>query len=174
MIGATSEAARYTEEGILRTTIGFIDTTADRTSPGRVARVNEYQRHTEQSGFVFDKGTQLIERPAMQLASLRLPNPYPVTDAAQVFQSDTASGAFGLLHELLGDAVVHVGCEASLLARQGFETTPGGLRSFGLQTGTDSIMPTAQTTDVSAGVEFSVAVHGDVGNAEIDADTPTR
>lgn len=170
VIGATSEVARYTGERILRTTIGFIDTTTDRTSPGCVTRVNENQRHTGKGGLVFDKGSQLIERPTVQLASLRLPNPYPTAYPAQVFQSEAAAGVFGLVHKLFGDAMVHVGCEASLPTRQGFETTSGRMCVFGLEPRPYPVVPSAQTSDVGAGVEFAVAIHGNVDDAEIDTE----
>lgn len=170
VIGAASEAARNTEEGILRTTICFINTTADRTGSGSVARVNEYQRHTGQSGFVFDKGTQLIERPRMQLASLRLTNPYPVTDTAEVFQSDPAFGVFSLIHKLLADLVVHIGCKAPFLAGEVLEATARGLRTFRLQPCAYPVVATAQAAHVVAGVERAVTVNGDIGNAKIDAE----
>ena len=111
-----------------------------------------------------------MEGPTVQLASLRLPNPYPTAYPAQVFQSETAPGVFGLVHELFGDAVVHVGCEAALPARYGPKTTARGFCPFGLEPGAEPCMPTAQTSHVCAGVKLPVAVDGDVGNAEIDAE----
>lgn len=153
-------------------TIGFIDSTAGWTSPGSVSRVNQSQRHTRQFGFVLDKTTQLIKRPTMQLTSLRLPSPYPAAYPAQVFQSEAASGAFGLVHELLGNAVVYISCKASLLARHSLKTTTCRFRSFGLKSGADPVVTTAEALNVAAGIELTVRIDGDINKAHVNAKMP--
>ncbi|WP_353365867.1 hypothetical protein [Mycobacterium sp.] len=47
-----------------------------------------------------------------------LAKPYPVTDSRQLFDGDTASGAFSLGHDAFGDLVIHVGGKTGLLRRR--------------------------------------------------------
>jgi len=77
-IGVGGEPTRHARELVARRAVLFADTAARRTLPGRVARVNELNRHTEKPAFVFDLREQVSEGPRVQDAALRFSSPYPV------------------------------------------------------------------------------------------------
>jgi len=66
----------------------------------------------------------------VQRCPLGLAGPYPVTDAFEVFECDSVSGAFSLGNDLLGDAVVHVLGEPGLAARPLRQEALGRSRSL--------------------------------------------
>lgn len=99
----------------------LIAVTTGQTGTRRVARVYPEHQHTRQLRFVRNLLSQIVERPAMQLAALRLPSPDPVTDTPQSFEGNPASGALSLVHQSLTDRVVHIVGEAPFLARQSFQ-----------------------------------------------------
>ena len=96
----------------MRRTITFINTTANRTSARSITRVNKFNDNPRQLCFVFDKGTQLSECPRVMLSPLAMPNRDSVTDAAQIFQSDTPASVFSLCNNALGNGVINIGSEA--------------------------------------------------------------
>ena len=64
----------------------------------------------------------------MQNCSLLSPNRYPVSNAAEVFYSDTTTGAFSQPNNLLADNVVCVSCKKCLFAREFSEMPVCGFR----------------------------------------------
>src|SRR5919108_1325031 len=75
----------------------------------------------------------LVKRPRMQRDPLGPSESYPVADAGEVFQGDSAAGAFGLGHDAFSDDVVGVGREPGLFAVAFLQQPLRGLRGFGLQ-----------------------------------------
>ena len=161
--------AIYTEEFALRRTIGFIDMPTARTGARCVARINQNDRHANQLGLVFDKGAQLVERPAMQRCPLWLPSLYPRADALQIFEGDSLCGALSLCNDAFGNDVVRVGGKALFFARQLAEAAARRLRAFGLQLAPQLTMAVAHTLDRLALVDCACAINGDIGNAQVNA-----
>jgi hypothetical protein len=62
-----------------------------------------------------------------------MPNCDSVTDAAQIFQSNTPASVFSLLNYALGNSVIDIGSEASFFARTLYEKSFGCIRAFGLK-----------------------------------------
>lgn len=149
-------------------TIGFIDVTTARAGARGVARVNLDHGHTHQLRLVLDKGSQLVERPAMQRCSLRLSSPYPVTDALEVFQGDTPTGAFSLSNDAFADLVVDIGSKAALFTRQLAQTTTARLCSFALEFLAQATMAVTNVRYRLALVDFTRAVSGDIGHAQVN------
>jgi len=149
--------------------IGFIDMTTARASAAGVARINGSHSHACQLAFVFDKGAKLSKRPARQGCSLRLTSRYPLADTRQFFNGNPASGVFSLCNDLFADNVVYVFGKALFFARQFLETATCGLRAFGLQLSAQLAVTKAHRLDGLALVNGSVAVGGDVGNAQVNA-----
>ena len=83
-------------------------------------------------------------------------NRYPVTDTAQVFQGDDASGVLRCLHDALADPVVGVLLETSLFARDLLELSLCRLRLFALK------VATAVGIDPALGLHCFPAVHDTV------------
>jgi hypothetical protein len=73
------------------------------------------------------------ERPTVQCCSLWSPSSYPVAYAAQFFQGDTATGAFGLSNNGLTDIVVGPLGKALFFAGQLAQAATRRLCAFGLQ-----------------------------------------
>jgi hypothetical protein len=86
-----------------------------------------------------------IRRPSRPL-SLR--NRCPVADTAEVFDSDTASGAFGLLDEMFTDTVVYVALKPLLPARKLLEAALGATGADRLQDGAALFIPLARCLSV--------------------------
>src|SRR5258706_2314901 len=147
----------------------FIDTATFRTSTRGIAGIDVDNFHTVQSCFVAYFLFKIIECPAMQCGSLRLSNRYPVADAAQIFQSNSAPSALSLNHDAFADTVIGVVREAIFFACQLTQTALGRLRAFYLQRAPQSPMAMPDVIHAAAFVDLSVAIHGDVDNSPVYA-----
>ena len=103
----------------------------------------------------------------MVLASVCLANRCPVTDALEVFQGDTSSGAFGFRHHLFADAVIHVPCEAGLLEPPLLEQPPARAGPFALKSGPQFCMALSKTIDPGSAVDRPIGVSQNVDNAQV-------
>ncbi|WP_223838469.1 hypothetical protein [Saccharopolyspora pogona] len=90
-----------------------------------------------------------------------LRQPYPVADPLEFFQGNTASGALGLGHDRLRDAVVDVLDVPCFLAGTGFESPLGGLGLLGLKLGAQGDL--AFAVPVEATPRRCVAAAGPAG-----------
>jgi hypothetical protein len=147
----------------------FGDVPASPAFPRRVARIDENERHSRQCGFVGDKHPQLVERPTVENHSLPAPNSYPVANPTQVFELDSACGAFSAGNDLLTDNVVDVAGKAGLPAREKFEPTLGRSGSLTLQLRTQPAVAIADALDLRTRVLSTVGIRGDVRDSKIDA-----
>jgi hypothetical protein len=153
----------------LRNTVSFIDMAALRAGTRGIARVNQFDQHPRQFGFVFDKGAQLKECPRGMLPPLATPNRYPVPDTAQILERDTATGVFSLCDNPLRDAVIFVRGEALFLLGALSEKTLARLRSLGLKFSTEFGMAFPEPVYSSPGIGLTLGVSGDVDDAEVNA-----
>lgn len=115
-----------------------------------------------------------MERPIVLDATLSLLNSYPFADALQVFESDAASGAFGLRDQPLTDGVVDVAGEPLLLPPALLEESLGRLGAFGLEPRPKLRVTFAQAIQVPAGESLAVRVGGDVDDAEVNPEPVAR
>ena len=169
MIGQASVPAQYTEERFLSLTIGFINVTARGTGATRVARINRDHWHTVQLGLVLDKAAQLEERPTRQCCPLWPTSRYPITNPAQFFQGNTATGVFGLGNNALADVVVCPGSKLPFFATQFLQATTRRLRSFGLQLSTQLAVTVTNVLDRLSLKNSAVTIDSNAGNTKIDA-----
>jgi hypothetical protein len=84
---------------------------------------------------VRDELSELGEGPGVERDPLGLAEPYPLPDAAQVFQGDSGRGAFSLGHDRLRDDVVGAGDMAPLAPVALLQQPFGGLRALALELG---------------------------------------
>lgn len=98
-----------------------------------------------------------------------LSNRYPCADALEVFKGNAASGVFGFRDQRFGDARVHIAGELSLLPPPPLQEAFGGFRALGLQPCPQLGVALPQTVQVSAGVDASLGIGGDVGDAKVNA-----
>ena len=167
-VGMTSAAARHTTERGLIGAIGLIRMPTSRTAARGIARIDQHDSNTCLLCFVADKGTELSERPAMQLSALLPPSPHPRANALQFFKADRPLCAFGSLDDALADRVVHIPCEAALLAGKLLQPPPCRFGTQFLKFRSQPPMTIPHIVHHSAAVDGSIRVAGDVCGTEID------
>lgn len=117
------EAACATGELGLRRSIRFIRMATLRTLPRAIARINFNQRHACDHGLVGQECFKLQKRPRVQNCSLLLPNLYPLANAAEILNGDTAPGAFSCSNDQLRYYVIRVRGKALFFARKFVQAT---------------------------------------------------
>ena len=105
----------------------------------------------------------------MQCRFLRLPNLYPTTNASQFFDGDSLVGALSLFDNALADYMICMASKTAFFARQFFETTTAGLRTFGLKFGTQFAMAKTNIFRRLSLIGFSIAINRDIDNAHINS-----
>lgn len=143
--------------------------TATITFAGRISGIGHFNRNSGYRRLILAERSQLPERPTSQSCPLRLPNLYPLGDSAQVLKSDTATGAFGRLNDLLRNTMIHVSGKTRFLARQLAKATARRLRLFLLKFGPQPTLPVPHRLDRLAAVMFTVGVAGNVRDTKIHA-----
>jgi len=158
----------------LRRTITFINTTANRTSARGITGVNKFYNDPRQRRFVFDKGTQLSECPRVMLSPLAMPNRNSVTNAAQIFQSDTPASVFSLGNNALCNGVIDISSEASFFTRTLYEKSFGCLRALGLKFATEFSLSFSKTVDLITRIRFTIGVGGNIDNTQVNSQVAFR
>lgn len=161
--------ARDAKESALIGSVFFIDTPAGATLARRVARIDEANRNSGALRFVFDKTSQLSERPITQSCSLAASGRNPVPNPCQFFQGQSATGAFSIRNERLCNAVVDVFLISRLLASKLFEAALRGLCVSPLQAIAPGLQAAALRFNAIARISFPVAVYRETDYAEINA-----
>jgi hypothetical protein len=139
------------------------------TFAGRVSGIGHFDRHSAYRCFVLAETSQLPERPTSQNYPLRLPNLYPVHNTAQVFKSDTASGAFGCRNNLLRNTMIHVAGKTRLFARQFAKAPSCALCLFLLKFSPQSAVTITNGFDCLTAVVPAVRIAGDISDSEVHA-----
>jgi hypothetical protein len=168
-IRRASEPAGYTGEERLGGTIALINATAYRTGSRGITRVNQNHPNACQLGLVFDKLAKLVEPPRVLLATLNLLNRYPASDATEVFEGYSPSGAFGLRHKLLGDAMVHITGESALFCLSLAKKSFGWSSLFRLEFLTNLSIAIAESVKMPTAENLTIAIGSYVDYAKIDA-----
>jgi hypothetical protein len=164
---------RLTYKLRLAAAIRLLSVAAPAARLGRVRRVNNVDRHARQRGFVLDLLSEVVECPIAQTTirrpsrPLSLRNRCLVANTAEVFHSDTAPSAFGLLDEVLADTVVYVALKSPLPTRKLLQSTFRRARADRLQDSTTLLVPLPFCVDSRTAVRFTVAVGGDVFDSEV-------
>ncbi len=81
MIGIIDMATRYTSKFRLRFPVFSTGVPALTTSLAGIRRIDDLNRNPGQSSLVFDKASQLKERPSMHSGSFRFPGLHPLSDS---------------------------------------------------------------------------------------------
>ncbi|KPH97847.1 hypothetical protein OK006_8843 [Actinobacteria bacterium OK006] len=120
------------------------------------------------AGLVRDECSQLGEGPAGMGGPLGLAKPYPLADARQVFQGDSATGTFCLGHHMFRDLVVDVPRPSRLLAPPFLQAPFDGRGVLALQLGTQASLAQAGAVQLASGHDLAVRGGGDVRDAQVD------
>ena len=102
------------------------------------------------------------------LSPLAPSNRCPLANTRQVFQANSATGAFCLFNNPLGDHVVHILRETALFASACLEQPLGRFRTLLLKLGSQFRLAPTQVVDLCTRVGFAITVCGDVDDAQID------
>lgn len=166
-------------EFALALAVGFLAVAAFGTGSAGVPGIDHDHGDTCQLGLVLDEATQLEECPTGELVpSVSASSRYPIANTCQVFQADSAIGALGGCHDLLGDAVVLVLAEPGFLPLGPLHRTTDVLRPFALPTLRHRCPPKGRTSlavvaaggvDLPTGELLAVFGVGKVRGAEIHA-----
>jgi hypothetical protein len=159
--------ARHTTECRWIGPVALIDEAAGGALPAGVARVHCDQRDARKDRLVLQECAQLRKGPTVENLWLLPPSPYPVANASQFLDGNTASGAFSGSNDLLTDYMVYVAGEPRLFARQFLQTALGGARLFLLQLRPQAAIPQADALQFSPSIDSSIAVGRDPGYAKV-------
>lgn len=175
-VGMLAERARLTVKLCLIAAVGLLAVSALRASPAGVSRIDRDQRDTVELGLVFEKRSELTERPTAHPGTLLAPEPSPSANSSQVLDCDSASGAFGIGNDLFADYVILMPLEpgltiaesphgpASVPASPAFETVVHPLA----HRPTNAMVLASHLLDRLSADSLSVAGSGDVGDSKID------
>jgi hypothetical protein len=163
------KAATYADELCLRASVRLVDTSALRASSARIARINSNKKHSFESGLVTEKFSQLIERPRMQSAPLSLSNCYPIANAREILDGDTASGVFGFADNLFADHMVRVRMEVPFFATKSDKMALGAFSPNALKFGSELCDSVASAEDAFSRVDFAVRVESEIADAKVNA-----
>lgn len=169
-IGGTSMPAFNASEGIAVWSVPPVDCPAARTRSARVAGINGDKRDTDKSRLVGQEEPQLSERPTAMRTALRLTNRYPLANAGQILNGNTALGVFSLPYDVLANAMVHVSREPRFFPPSLHEKPLGRFRSLRLKLGAQPGMTLTQIGDMRAAVVVSVVIGGDVLESEVNTE----
>ena len=151
-----------------------VDTSASRAALARIARIDCDQRDAATLALVFEEGAELPEGPVPQASALFAAGRNLSANAVEFFNGDSASSAFGIQHDSLRYAVVRMFLEPRLLPGEFDEPPLGGPATDALQNPAALGVASADTLDVSTGIDLTVTGGGDIDDTEIDADPVAR
>ena len=172
-IGVGGEAARRARDLVASWSVFLADTAARRTSPARVARVNQFNQATPIS--LLFVGNLRFRRSAKahecKDSALLFSSPNPRTNMRQIFQRlYSPLRAFSNFRNLFGDGVVRDLAQNDARARSIGATRAWQSECLWLEAATLSPTPCADTASNLAGVTESLAVgaFGEIGQSQIE------
>jgi hypothetical protein len=174
VISRTSVSARLTSELVSCWPVGLRYMPTIRTSSRGVAGINQYQRHTSNLGFVLDEGSETIEVPSMQVATLSLANRCPGSNAIEIFKCNRSPGVFGFSNQLLGNAMIYILRKSGHPARKLLKMALGRLGPCALKSGLKRIKPISGFVDMISRMDFTIGIYCKVLDAKIDSKNSNR
>jgi len=141
-----------------------------RAFPTGVARVHGDQWNASKPSLVFQECPELEKRPRMQNCSLLSASRYPVTNALQVFDGNSATGALSSGNDLLGNAVIHVRCEAPFFPAEFVKFSPRTASLFLLKFGSKFPVAESDSSDSAARIVATVRIARNLDHSEIDSE----
>ena len=168
LVSGSSEAALEAEK-IFAPPVSSADVAAAWAGLACVGGVHEADGDSDEPRFILDEASKLTETPGVQVATLRLANRCPRANSLQIFKGYPSLGVFRLRNQPLADHVVHVPSEARLFSAPPLEESFARFCSLTLKPSFEPSVATPQPVQMPATPDFSIAVHGDVFDAEIHA-----
>lgn len=162
------ESAGATFEGVPVGSIFSIDRITNRTGLAGMFRINKNYRNPPTFGLIFDKTFQLVETPVVQPCSPGLSGLNAFTDVLKIFKGNCKARAFSLSHDCFGNAVIYVFLKTTLLARNSFELSLGGTRTYFLKLLTLPCHAFSVFFNTFARIASTLRINGKIDNAEIN------
>ena len=168
-VGVEREAARPATEQRLCLSVGPVGVSASRAGLAGLPWVDNDDPGAEPFRFVFDKGPQLLEAPAVEPPALFLAGLCSFADIGQVLQNDGCPGG-SRGDDVFGEDVVAVAPESSLASREDFKAAFGRLGSFGLKFAALTENPVFGVFPPAFSEKFAIAGDRRAVDPEINAD----
>lgn len=168
-------ATRLAEEILLALPVGLFAVPTGRTHPRRVAGVDRNNGNTNDHRFVFDESAQLAERPnGKPIPCITTTSRDPFANTSEVFQGNSATGAFGGFDDAFRDDMILVSAESRFLTRQPLQFLLRPLRASTLQPSTLQFVFLPSQFDLLSAMSRSVTICRDIYDAKIDTQNVRR
>jgi len=165
-VGVMLEPAFDTSEKRLTSPVNFADMSASWACFRGVPRIDVNYGCPPLKSFVFNKGLELMECPAVEVSILASPMFSPIPDSSQFLHYNHVT-LFKAVHEFSADLMQNSINPSSLLSTQPFQLPFGGSCAFALERGADlpKTMPFLEDTPpfhLEAVRGYEKVVHSDV------------
>lgn len=170
VVCSSSKAAPNTLKDCLSRPIALIHEPAARTCARSVAWIDTEHDDTCECGLISNLLFQIQECPAMQCSPLVAPNRYPVPNAIECLECDSAAGALGLGYNAFADAVVDIASEQRFALPAMSEQALGGLGSFLLELPAQPPMAMTQCIEMRAAEGLTVGVGGNIHDTKVNTE----
>jgi len=161
-------AARLANKAVSRLPVCLLRVTALTARLAGKSRVNPQQRNASAGALVSQKGTQLCERPTVQLCPLALLSPDPRSNASEFFNGDHPICAFGERDYASRNCVIGVGCETRLLATALLQEPASRLRSYALELFAKCAVAMANLVQFCAAIFVSIRISRYFSDTKVD------
>lgn len=172
VIGVTSESARFTFELALTDSVLPADMLTVWASLAGIFGADEYHGNPLQQSFVLDEVCQLPECPRTVVATLSPPSNRCLTYALQVFEGYGSVSAFGFRNYVLGNGVIDVGLEPSLVSSQASQMSFCTLSSAGLESSSQAGNGISSALDGASAESTSIRIYCQCLLPEVHAENP--
>src|SRR6266700_2504171 len=154
----------------LTLTIGFFTVSALMTDAGCIARMNDMQLYTSQSGFIGEELAKLPKGPGTMARALRPSNRAfrPRTDVSKVLYRYSLFGGLRFPHNMLTDDMVGIAPKSGLSTGELLEATFSGLGTTLLQACPQGVHLLAVLFHCFTATCLAFAIGGKIDNAQID------
>ena len=157
-VGTSRMTASLAQKLIASLAIGFLGMSALIAPLAGEARINSDQRYASALRLVIEERPQLCEAPSVQCSLLALPCLYPSAYAVEIFDGNSASGAFSEADYLFGNLVVGVRDKARLFAAALLQQSLGRLRADALHLPTQRLIAMPDLVQLTPAEFVAVAV----------------
>lgn len=151
-VGICRMSTRKTRKIVPSLSVGLLNVTANTALPRSVTGIDEANLNAYTSSFISDLRLKIGKSPRVKDASLWPASPDPISDAFEVFEGNTETGAFGCNDNLLGNLMIDVCGKIPFFATSFLEESFGALSPFGLELLTQSMGAKPEILEVCSGV----------------------
>lgn len=168
-VGIVGIAAHLTEKLSLRLAVALIAMSTYRTGTRRITGVNLHKRDTGKATLVLKKAFEFVKRPTGEVIALRFFNPYPPSDARQIFNGYAQAVVFSGGNDGLTNNVVRVLSKSGFFARKFFKLAFRRPCAAFLQTTAQTPVLAAYSFNLPTAVGRAEAVRSKLNDTHVNA-----